>query len=215
MDPVESTASPTRYRNPFFLLGLPNYTLGMQLLDGFLRSPAVEPIFSDAATLKAVLDFEAALARAQARAGIISTAAANTIQSSCRVELFDLGTIAQSMPAAGNLAIPLLKQLHALVARTSPDASRFVHYGATSQDAIDTGLVLQLRAAITAIENDLRIIISALAELTALHRKTLLVARTWLQHALPTTFGFITAGWLDAFLREAGSLHLLLKNSLA
>jgi 3-carboxy-cis,cis-muconate cycloisomerase len=197
------------------LPALPDYTLGMHLLDGFFRSPSVEPIFSDAATVKAILDFEAALARAQARAGIISQAAAKTIEASCRVELFDLSSIAQAMPSAGNLAIPLVKQLNAHVARVSPDAARYVHYGATSQDALDTGLVLQLRAAIGAIKNDLDIITTALEALTETHRKTLLVARTWLQHALPTTFGYITAGWLDSFLHHRKRLNSQLQHSLA
>jgi len=187
----------------------------MHLLDGFFRSPSVESIFSDATTVKAILDFEAALARAQARAGMISPEAAKTIEAACRVELFDLSNLAQAVPSAGNLAIPLVKQLNAHVARISPDASRYVHYGATSQDALDTGLVLQLRAAFAAIENDLDAITTTLAELTEAHRKTLLVARTWLQHALPTTFGYITAGWLDAFLRHRKHLKSQLKNSLA
>jgi len=197
------------------LTALPNYTLGMHLLDGFFRSPSVEPIFSDAATVKAILDFEAALARAQARAGMLSPASAKTIEASCRIELFDLSSLAQAMPSAGNLAIPLLKQLNAQVARISPDASRYVHYGATSQDALDTGLVLQLRAAFAAIENDLDAITATLAELTEAHRKTLLVARTWLQHALPTTFGYITAGWLDASLQHRRRLKSHLEDSLA
>ena len=193
---------------------LPIYTLGMHLLDGFFRSPSVEPCFRDTATVQAILNFEAALARAQARAGIISADAAASITSSCRVELFDLGSLAQAMPSAGNLAIPLLKQLNALVARNSPDASRYVHLGATSQDALDTGLVLQLRAAVLAIEKELDAITAALVDLTQTHRRTLLVARTWLQHALPTTFGYITAGWLDAFLRHRERLDALLERSL-
>jgi len=119
----------------------------MQLLDGFFRSPAVEPLFTDAAAVQSILDFEAALARAQARAGIISEHFASIISASCRASLMDLPALAQAMPSAGNLAIPLLKQLTAIVARTSPEAARHVHYGATSQDALDTGLVLQLRSA--------------------------------------------------------------------
>ena len=193
---------------------LPIYTLGMPLLDGFFRSPSVEPLFTDAAAVQAILDFEAALARAQARAGLVSAAAAATIASSCRAELFDLPALAQAMPSAGNLAIPLLKQLHTIVARSSPEASRHVHYGATSQDALDTGLVLQLRAAVRALQNDAAIIIAALVDLTEAHRKTLLVARTWLQHALPTTFGYVTAGWLDAFLQHRKRLDSLLDESL-
>jgi 3-carboxy-cis,cis-muconate cycloisomerase len=187
----------------------------MHLLDGFFRSPTVEPLFTDTAAVQSILDFEAALARAQARAGLISENFASTIASSCRAELFDLPTLAQAMPAAGNLAIPLLKQLTAIVARTSPDAARHVHYGATSQDALDTGLVLQLRSATRALSTEVESTISSLAELTSNHRGTLLVARTWLQHALPTTFGFVTAGWLDACLRHRERLNALLEHSLA
>jgi len=187
----------------------------MHLLDGFFRSPSVEPLFSDAAAVQSILDFEAALARAQARGGIISAAAAEAISSSCRVELFDLPSVAQAMPSAGNLAIPLLKQLNAIVGRDSPDALRYVHFGATSQDALDTGLVLQLRAAIRVIETDLDAIVTALVDLSETHRTTLLVARTWLQHALPTTFGYITAGWLDAFLQHRRRLEDQLHHSLA
>jgi 3-carboxy-cis,cis-muconate cycloisomerase len=186
----------------------------MQLLDGFFRAPSVEPIFSDSATVQAILNFEAALARAQARTGMISTAAADTIASSCRAELFDLSSLAHAMPSAGNLAIPLLKQLHSVVARNSPDASRFVHFGATSQDALDTGMVLQLRCAIHKLDENLAAMVTALIALSEAHRKTILVARTWLQHALPTTFGYITAGWLDAFLQHRTRLASQLENSL-
>src|SRR5882762_8866191 len=160
---------PPHSRNPFFLPPLPIYTLGMHLLDGFFRSPSVELLFSDAATVQAILDFEAALARAQASGGLISGLAAAAITSSCRADLFDLPSLAQAMPAAGNLAIPLLKQLNAIVGRNSPDALRYVHFGATSQDALDTGLVLQLRNATRAIENDLNAIAAALVQLTETH----------------------------------------------
>lgn len=187
----------------------------MQLLDGFFRSPAVEQIFSDSATIQSILDFEAALARTQSRAGIISASAAADIASCCKVELFDLVSLAQSMPSAGNLAIPLLKQLNAIVGRKSPDASRYVHFGATSQDALDTGLILQLRAALRSLDSDLAKIIGDLIQISDQHRATLLVARTWLQHALPTTFGYITAGWLDAFLQHRARLQALSQNSLA
>ena len=201
-------------RNPFFLAALPLYTLAMHLLDGFFRSPAVEALFTDAAAVQSILDFEAALARAQARAGIIPESFASVISGSCRASLMDLPALAQAMPAAGNLAIPLIKQLTAIVARTSPEAARHVHYGATSQDALDTGLILQLRAATRAVQVDLEQVIAALTELTAAHRKTLMVARTWLQHALPTTFGVVTAGWLDAMLRHRERLNTLVERTL-
>src|SRR5260370_8829033 len=99
----------------------------MHLLDGFFRSPSVEPLFSDAATVQAILDFEAALARAQARGGLISGSAAAAITSSCRADLFDLPSLAQALPPPANLAIPLLKQLNALVVPNSPDAFPYSH----------------------------------------------------------------------------------------
>src|SRR6266478_8052571 len=101
---------------------------------------------------------------------------AAAIASCCRVEQFDLQSLAQAMPSAGNLAIPLLKQLNAIVARKSPDASRYVHFGATSQDALDTGLVLQLRSAVRAVDSNITSITNSLAVLTGTHRKTILVA---------------------------------------
>jgi len=186
----------------------------MQLLDGFFRSPAVEPFFTDAATIQSILNFEAALARAQARTGIVPLDSAAAISSSCQADLFDLPALAKSVPSAGNLAIPLIKQLTTIISRTSPAAPRYVHLGATSQDALDTGLVLQLRSATRAIQSELNSIISALAGLTSTHRQTVIVARTWLQHALPTTFGCITAGWLDACLRQRERLHNLMEQSL-
>jgi 3-carboxy-cis,cis-muconate cycloisomerase len=187
----------------------------MQLLDGFFRSPAVEPFFADAATVQSILDFEAALARAEARAGLIPQDSAAAISASCRADLLYLPALRQAVTNAGNLAIPLVKELKAIVARSSPDAARYVHYGATSQDALDTGLVLQLRSATRRIQQDLDSIAVSLADLTARHQKTLLPARTWLQQALPTTFGFITAGWLDACLSHCARLEHLLGDSLA
>ena len=187
----------------------------MQLLDGLFRSPAVEPFFTDAATVQSILDFEAALARAEASAGVIPQESAASISAACRADLFDFRALAEAAASAGNLAIPLLQQLTALVAQASPGAARHVHYGATSQDALDTGMVLQLRAATRAVESDLDSIISALAALTSKHRRTPIVARTWLQHAIPSTFGFITAGWLDACLRRRSRLSNLLLESLA
>jgi 3-carboxy-cis,cis-muconate cycloisomerase len=186
----------------------------MQLLDGFFRSPAVEPCFTDLATIQSVLDFEAALARAQARAGIIPQELAANITADCRANSLDLAEIAEAVPSSGNLAIPLVRQLTLIVRRNHPEAWRYVHYGATSQDALDTGLILQLRCATRAIQNDLDSIISALVALTSTHRKTIIVARTWLQHALPTTFGLITAGWLDSFLGHRDRLNALFEQSL-
>ena len=95
-----------------------------------------------------------------------------------------------------------MKMLTEAVARQDKDAARFVHWGATSQDAIDTGFVLQLRDALKLIDADLAGLGNTLVALASAHRATVVVGRTWMQQALPTTFGFIAAGWLDAILRH-------------
>jgi 3-carboxy-cis,cis-muconate cycloisomerase len=166
------------------------------------RSPAVEAELSDMATLQGMLDFESALARAEARAGIIPASAAASIASACRAEKFDRAGLAEAAAIAGNLAIPLVKQVTALVAQTDGESARFVHFGATSQDAIDTGRILQLRRALALIGADLDKLSETLAQLARKHRSTLIAGRTWMQHALPTTFGAKVAGWLDALDRD-------------
>jgi 3-carboxy-cis,cis-muconate cycloisomerase len=118
---------------------------------------------------------------------------------------------------AGNVAIPLVKQLNDLVAADDKDAANFVHWGATSQDAIDTGCVLQLRGALTLIDGELQQLCATLAKLSNTHRATPMVGRTWMQHAVPTTLGMKFAGWLDALgrhrqrLREAQTRCLVLQ----
>ncbi|HWZ97427.1 MAG TPA: 3-carboxy-cis,cis-muconate cycloisomerase [Candidatus Dormibacteraeota bacterium] len=183
----------------------------MPLLDGLFYSPSVEKSFSDTATVQAMLDFEAALARAEAKTGVIPSSAAATIAANCRAEIIDLTSLATATPQSANLAIPLVKQLTALVAKQNPDAARFVHWGATSQDAIDTGLILQIRHALNPVISDLDSLCDTFAKLAEAHRATPIVARTLLQQALPTSFGFIVAGWLDAILRHRTRL-LALKN---
>ncbi|HEY6388505.1 MAG TPA: 3-carboxy-cis,cis-muconate cycloisomerase [Candidatus Acidoferrum sp.] len=178
----------------------------MNLLDPLFRSPAVEKVFSNRATLQGMLDFEAALARAEARAGFIPAFAAPAIEAKCRAELYDMTVLARAAARAGNLAIPLVKQLTLLVAQKEKDAARYVHWGATSQDAIDTGRVLQLRQALTLISSELDLFAAALGELVHKSRATMVAARTWMQQALPTTFGLKAAGWLDAVDRHRARL---------
>src|SRR5215470_1570931 len=174
----------------------------MNLLDSLFRWPDIDAVFSDSATLQGMLDFEAALALAESRAGVFSSASAAAIGASCKAELFDHAALALGAARAGNLAIPLVKQLTSLVAKKDKEAARFVHWGATSQDAIDTGLILQLRQAFDLLAQDFDALAESLAVLAEQHRSTLIAGRTWMQHALPTTFGVKVAGWLDALLRH-------------
>lgn len=174
----------------------------MRLLDPLFRWQAVEDIFSDRARIQSMLEFEAALARAEAGVGAIPASAAAPIAAKCRAELFDFKALAQATALDGNLAIPLVKQLTALVAAEDKEAARYVHWGATSQDAIDTGFVLQARRALELIAEELERFSEILARLAQQHRDTTLPARTWLQQALPTTLGLRVVGWLDAVDRH-------------
>jgi 3-carboxy-cis,cis-muconate cycloisomerase len=178
----------------------------MTLFHELFSYPALEQIFSDESRIKAMLQFEAALAKAEAQTGVIPQGAAQKIEKQCRVEHFDFAVITTQAASAGNLAIPVVRMLTELVERQDKDAARFVHWGATSQDVIDSGTVLQLRGALALMEKDLAQLASILTELASTHRQTVIVARTWMQQALPTTFGFIVAGWLDAILRHRARL---------
>jgi 3-carboxy-cis,cis-muconate cycloisomerase len=179
----------------------------MQLLNSLFRSEDVEKAWSDRACLQGMLDFEAGLARAEARAGVIPSSAAAAIAEKCKAELFDVTELARGAKLAGNVAIPLIKALTALLAQSHKDAARYVHWGATSQDAIDTGCVLQLRQALKIVASDLDRLADGLAELATKHRSTIVVGRTWMQQALPTTFGAKVAGWLDAVDRHRERLR--------
>ena len=174
----------------------------MKLLDQLFRYSKVEEALSEQACLQGMLDFEAALARAEAAAGVIPASAAAAIAARCKAESFDQEAIAAGAKLAGNLAIPLVKELTDQVAKDDKDAARYVHWGATSQDAIDTGRVLQLRQALKLIDADLHKLSDTLAELATKHKSTMVAGRTWMQQALPTTFGAILAGWLDAVHRD-------------
>jgi 3-carboxy-cis,cis-muconate cycloisomerase len=174
----------------------------MALLDPLFGSAAMCEIFSDTARLQRMLDFEAALSRAEARCGVIPADAVPAIVAKCKAELMDADALATATAAALNPAIPLVKQLTALVAKDDPEAARFVHWGATSQDANDTGLVLQMRRAFDLLEADLAALCGALTELAQKHRSTPIAGRTLMQHALPTTFGVKVGGWLDAMNRH-------------
>jgi len=178
----------------------------MKLFDRLFRYEAIDRIFSDQAYIQSILEFEAALARAEAKVGVIPAADASIIAAACHAESFNLEELATQAALSGNAAIPLVKQLTELVAKENKDAARFVHWGATSQDAMDTAVVLQLRRALEVMDQDLARLTATLASLADKYRATPTAARTWMQQALPTTFGFIVAGWLDAILRHRARL---------
>jgi 3-carboxy-cis,cis-muconate cycloisomerase len=156
---------------------------------------------SDAAWLDAMLDAERALAAAAAKAGLIPAGAADEIRAACRVELFDARELAEEGRAAGNPAEPLVR---ALTDAVEGDAARYVHWGATSQDVVDTAAMLVTRRALDLLLEVLDGVSVECASLAERYRSTPMAGRTFLQHAVPTTFGLKAAGWLVS-VRDARS----------
>jgi len=176
--------------------------LSNQLFDAYFTSAPMRAVFCDRGRLQGMLDFEAALARAEAAAGLIPASAVAPIAAACRAEAYDVEALAIAIASAGNSAIPLVKALGRQIAAVDAEAERYVHLGATSQDAMDSGLVLQLRAAISLFETELAQLADDLAAQAERHAATPLAGRTWLQHATPVTLGMKLAGLLGALTRQ-------------
>jgi 3-carboxy-cis,cis-muconate cycloisomerase len=185
------------------------------LLAPMLSSAAMRAACDDVAYLQNMLDFEAALAQAEAASGVIPKRAAGAIAAACKASSFDLAELGKAATLSGNLAIPFVKALTANVAKADSEAARYVHWGATSQDVIDTATMLTLRAGIDLLLADVDRAIKGFAGLAQKHRDTPMVARTWLQHALPMPFGLKLAGYAAALARSRRRLIRLRGESLA
>jgi 3-carboxy-cis,cis-muconate cycloisomerase len=179
-----------------------NQRPGNQLFDAYFTARDMREVFCDQGRVQAMLDFEAALARAEARAGLIPQTAVASIEAACEAGHYDFAALGEAIATAGNSAIPLVKALGKQIAGNDAEAERYVHLGATSQDVMDTGLVLQLRRALELIENDLAQLGESLATQARRYVATPLAGRTWLQHATPVTLGMKIAGWLGAVTRS-------------
>jgi 3-carboxy-cis,cis-muconate cycloisomerase len=146
----------------------------------------------DRAWLTAMLDAERALAAAQAQAGVIPVEAAAEIAWHCHADAFDPAEIGRQAVEAGNPVVPLVKQLRS----RAPEAARYVHFGATSQDIMDTAAMLVADRMRRPLLADAEAAADACARLADEHRETVMIGRTLMQHALPITFGLKAAGWL-------------------
>ncbi|MFJ4371986.1 3-carboxy-cis,cis-muconate cycloisomerase [Pseudomonas japonica] len=182
---------------------------GNQLFDAYFTAPAMREIFSDRGRVQGMLDFEAALARAEAAVGVIPAVVVTPIEMACQAERYDFAALAEAIAVAGNSAIPLVKALGKVIASGVAEAERYVHLGATSQDAMDTGLVLQLRDALALIDDELAQLTDILARQASAYADVPLAGRTWLQHATPVTLGMKIAGWLGALDRSRERLREL------
>jgi 3-carboxy-cis,cis-muconate cycloisomerase len=177
-------------------------------------SDAMRTIVADVARLQRMLDVEAALARAEARVGVIPAQAVAPIEAACRADRYDPVALAQAAVSAGNLAIPLVKALTAEVGLTNAEAARYVHWGATSQDIIDTAQMLELRAAIDSLMQDAARGAAEFAGQAERHRATPLAGRTWLQHAVPIPLGLKLAGYAAALQRSHARLERLRREAI-
>lgn len=168
-----------------------------QVWGALYGTDAMRAAMGERAMLAAMLRAEAALARAEARLGIVPQAAADAIAAAAEVDRLDLSALAAATRNTGYPVVGLVRQLSALA---GPEAGRWTHWGATTQDILDTALVLALREGLALIGRDLDAVIAALAARAREHRDTVMAGRTHLQHALPVTFGLKCAVWLAPLL---------------
>ena len=179
----------------------------VQLIDSLASTEPLADVFSDQSILQAMLEFEVALARVEARLKIIPQAAAEVIASAANPEMFDIVAISRDTLRAGTPGIPLAKALTERVRAKDAAAARFVHWGATSQDVTDTALILLLRRAQPLLASDLARVEQALHRLAEQNQDTIMLGRTLLQGAPPVTFGLKAAGWLAAVRRSSARLR--------
>ncbi|CAN5710628.1 3-carboxy-cis,cis-muconate cycloisomerase [soil metagenome] len=170
----------------------------------------VNEIFTTESFIQYMLRFEATLVNAQATHNLIPTSAAENIEENCTVSNINIESLIAEVAGGGNAAIPLIKQLTQAVKAKDTIAAKYVHFGATSQDVIDTAIALQLRDALKIIDTDIQQLILQLVSLIEIHRNAIMIGRSFMQHARPITFGFKVACWLDGLLHSKKRIEKLL-----
>jgi 3-carboxy-cis,cis-muconate cycloisomerase len=173
--------------------------ISSDLTSHFLRDPVFDTIMDGAGLVRRMLTFEVKLAEVQSRLGLIPPEAARQLARAAVPSVIDMERLAQDTALAGNPAIPFVRMLTAAVPE---DAARYVHWGATSQDVMDSALAMQLGEVMAGMDQRLRSLGDMLSRLAEEHRATPMAARTLLQQALPTTFGAKVAGWIMPLIRH-------------
>jgi 3-carboxy-cis,cis-muconate cycloisomerase len=168
-------------------------------------TPAMREVFSDHALVGRYIEVEIALAKAEAKCGVIPPEAAVAIAKHPGISALDFNLLRQETDNVGYPILPLVHQM----SKQCGEAGRYVHWGATTQDIMDTAVVLQVREALRLIEDDIAQLRRILADLSRRYRDTPMAGRTHLQQALPVTFGYKTAIWLAMFDRHAERLRQL------
>jgi len=179
-----------------------SHVIDMIMLRNVFGTPEMRAVWSDENRLQKQLDVEAALALAEAELGLIPEEAAKVIAEKARAELIDLGAIAEEVQKAKHSLMPTIRALQALCG----PAGEYVHFGATTQDIVDTGMMLQLKEAHAIIVRDLRAVARHLARLARDYRDTPIAGRSHGMQGLPTTFGFKMAVLLSEVLRHLDRL---------
>jgi 3-carboxy-cis,cis-muconate cycloisomerase len=183
---------------------MPSTILDSAVFRDIFTTQAMRDVFSDENRVQKYLDFEAALARAQARLGIIPQAAAEEIVRHCDAKLIDMATLKEATERIGYPVLPVVQQL---VKLCKDKLGEWSHWGATTQDITDTATVLQIREALAILEQDIDAIANALAALAKKYRDTPMAGRSNLQQAVPITFGYKMATMLAAFERHKQRLQ--------
>lgn len=177
------------------------------LFEAFLSTAAMEAVFAPSAVVQSMMDVEAALARAQARAGLLPVAAAQAIASLCRAELYDVAALLAAAPRVGNLTTPVVQRLRETVALFDPAAAVYVHRGVTAQDIADTAMVLRTKEALRLIDDDLQTLCADLLALAERHEAVPMLGRTLMQPAQVISLRFKVMNWLMPILRSAEQLR--------
>ncbi|MBU3845729.1 MAG: 3-carboxy-cis,cis-muconate cycloisomerase [Candidatus Acinetobacter avistercoris] len=182
-----------------------------QLYASLFYQNEVTEVFSDRALVSYMIDAEVALAKAQAQVGVIPESAAIAISQVAQtaIDQIDFDVLASATGLAGNIAIPFVKQLTVLVKKSDEDAARYVHWGATSQDILDTACVLQCRAALQQIEALIHQCYRTALTQAEQYRSQVMIGRTWLQQGLPITFGHKLARWASVFHRDLERINAM------
>ncbi|CAK8719583.1 Adenylosuccinate lyase [Candidatus Electronema halotolerans] len=178
---------------------MPVHPFDHQINPHVFSTPELEQLFDEQAMLQRWLDVEAALAEAQARCGLIPAAAAAEIKAKAKLEQIDLASVRKGYSKSRNSVVPLLAGLR----RACADGhGEYVHYGATTQDILDTGMILALKETLAIVLRDLLHVEKVCLDLALKHRSTAMAARTHGQQALPTTFGLKAAIWTAEIRRH-------------
>jgi 3-carboxy-cis,cis-muconate cycloisomerase len=184
---------------------MPSTVFDSDIFRDAFGSAAMRAVFSDAATIARYVEVEVALAAAEASVGVIPKEAAATIERLARADAIDVAKLKAETDLVG---YPIVGVVHQL-AKQCGEAGRYIHWGATTQDIMDTATVLQIKDALALVEADLAALDTALAGLAKKHRDTVMAGRTHLQHALPVTFGYKAAVWRGMIVRHRQRLEEL------